>query len=169
MRKEKQLLLNEIKEKIDGSTAMIITRYEKLEPNVSWQFRNALAKAGSSLEVVRKQVFMKAAEKSGVAIDETSLQGHVGIVFINQPDAMPSTKLIYKFSEDNGKIFQVVCGQIEGKFVPGTDLEILSKLPGLEEMRATLLGLFTSPMSQMLAVLEAVMAEPLSVISQKSE
>ncbi len=33
MRKEKQLLLNEIKEKINGSTAMIITRYEKLAPN----------------------------------------------------------------------------------------------------------------------------------------
>ena len=169
MRKEKQLLLNEIKEKIDGSTAMIITRYEKLTPNTSWQLRDLLAKTGGHYEVVRKQVFMKAAEKSGIAIDETMLEGHVGIVFINQPDAMPSTKTIYKFSEENGKILGVICGQIEGKLVPGAELEMLSKLPGIDEMRATLLGLFTSPMSQMLAVLEAVMAEPLSIISQKSE
>ena len=82
---------------------------------------------------------------------------------------MPSTKTIYKFSEENGQIFEVLFGQIEGKIVPGGDLEILSKLPGIDEMRAMLLGLFTSPMSQMLAVLEAVMAEPLSIISQKSE
>lgn len=169
MRKEKQLLLNEIKEKIDGSTAMIITRYEKLTPNTSWQLRDLLAKSGGHYEVVRKQVFMKAAEKSGIAIDETMLEGHVGVVFINQPDAMPSTKIIYKFSEENGKILGVICGQIEGKIVPGAELEMLSKLPGIDEMRATLLGLFTSPMSQMLAVLEAVMAEPLSMISQKSE
>lgn len=169
MRKEKQLLLNEIKEKIDGSTAMIITRYERLAPNTSWQLRDKLSKSGGLFEVVRKQVFIKAAEQSGIAIDASLLKGHVGIVFIMQPDAMPSTKLIYKFSEENGKIIEVLGGQIEGKFVPGADLEVLSKLPGIDEMRAMLLGLFISPMSQMLAVLEAVMAEPLSIISQKSE
>jgi len=169
MRKEKTLLLEEIREKIDASAAMIITRYEKLEPNISWQLRSELAKSGSLFEVVRKKMFLKAAVGAGIQLDEALLQGHVGIVFVNQPDAMPSTKAIYKFSEDNGKIFEILCGQIEGKMVPGQDLEILSKLPGIDEMRATLLGLFTSPMSQMLAVLEAVMAGPLSVISQKSE
>lgn len=169
MRKEKQLLLNEIKEKIDASTSMIITRYNKLEPNTSWQLRDKLSKSGGMFEVVRKQVFLKAAEKAGISIDETLLKGHVGVVFVNQPDAMPSTKLIFKFSEENGQIFEVICGQIEGKLVPGADLEILSKLPGIDDMRATLLGLFISPMSQMLAVLDAVMAEPLSIISQKTE
>ncbi|HSX37274.1 MAG TPA: 50S ribosomal protein L10 [Chlamydiales bacterium] len=169
MRKEKALLLNEIREKIDGSAAMIITRYEKLEPNISWQLRHELTKSASLFEVVRKKMFLKAALDAGIQIDETLLQGHIGIVFVNQSDAMPSAKAIYKFSEENGKIFEVLCGQIEGKMIPGQDLEVLSKLPGIDEMRATLLGLFVSPMSQMLAVLEAVMAEPLSVISQKSE
>jgi large subunit ribosomal protein L10 len=169
MRKEKQLLLNEIKEKIDGSTAMIITRYEKLAPNTSWQLRDQLAKSGGLLEVVRKQVFMKAADQLGIAIDAGLLKGHVGVVFVKQPDAMPSAKLLYKFSAEHEQIIEVLGGQIEGKFVPGADLEVLSKLPGIDEMRAMLLGLFTSPMSQMLAVLEAVMAEPLSIISQKSE
>lgn len=169
MRKEKKLLLNEIKQKIDGATALIVTRYEKLEPNTSWQLRDQLAKSGSIFEVVRKQVFIKAAQEAGITIDEALLKGHVAVVFVNQPDAMPSTKTIYKFSEDNGQIFEVLCGQIDGKIVPGADLEVLSKLPGMQEMRAMLLGLFVSPMSQMLAVLEAVMAEPLSIISQKSE
>ncbi len=169
MRKEKTLLLDEIREKIDGSTALIITRYEKLEPNASWKLRSELAKSGSIFEVVRKRIFLKAALDAGIKIDNALLQGHVGVIFINQPDAMPSTKTIYKFSDENEKIVQVLCGQIEGKIVPGVDLEALSKLPGIQEMRAMLLGLFTTPMSQMLAVLVAVMAEPLSIISQKSE
>jgi large subunit ribosomal protein L10 len=169
MRKEKELLLNEIKDKIDGSTSILLTRYEKLAPNVSWGLRDQLAKTGSFLEVVRKQVFLKAAAKAGIPIDEALLKGHIGIVFVNQPDSLPSTKLLFKFAQDNEQMLEVIGGHIEGKMVKGSDLEILSKLPGMEEMRATLLGLFTSPMSQMLAVLEAVMAEPLSVISQKSE
>ncbi len=168
MRKEKTLLLDEIKQKIDASTALIVTRYDKLEPNTSWQFRDLLAKSGSLFEVVRKRVFLKAAEQAGIAIDESLLKGHVGIVFVNQPDAMAPAKAVYKFSEENGKVLEVLCGQIEGKIISGADIEVLSKLPGMDEMRATLLALFTSPMSQMLSLLEAVMAEPLSILEQKS-
>lgn len=169
MRKEKELLLNEIKDKIDASTAMIITRYDRLEPNTSWKLRDLLGKSGSLYEVVRKRVFLKAAEKAGLKLDESLLAGHIGIVFVNQPDAMVPAKAVIKFSEENANLLHVVCGQIEGKIVPGTEIEMLSKLPGMEEMRATLLGLFTSPMSQLLSVMEAVIAEPLSLIKQKSE
>lgn len=168
MRKEKPLLLNEIKEKIDGSTALLVTRYEKLEPNASWRFRGILAKSGSLFEVVRKRVFLKAAEQAGLKLDETLLKGNVGIVFINQPDAMAPAKAVFAFSEENGKILEVLCGKIDGNMIPGAEVEVLSKLPGIDEMRATLLALFVSPMSQTLSVMEAVMAGPLSTMEQKS-
>src|SRR3990167_3882280 len=135
MRQGKELLLSEIQEKIGASTAMIVTRYEKLTPNTSWQLRDQLAKSGGGFEVVRKKIFLKAAEQAGVQIDESLLKGHVGVAFIHQPDAMPSAKLIFKFSADNGQLLEVLCGQIDGKMVPGADLEILSKLPGINEMR----------------------------------
>lgn len=169
MRKEKPLLLNEIKDKIDGSSSMIIASYDKLEPNTSWKLRDMLVKSGDNFEVVRKRVFLKAAEQAGVKLDEELLKGHIGVVFVNQPDAMVAAKAVLKFSEENSDILKVVCGKIDGKMMPGAEIEVLSKLPGMDEMRAIMLGLFTSPMAQMLAVLEAVMAGPLSVIDQKSE
>jgi len=168
MRKEKHLFLDEIKQKIDASTAMIVTRYDRLEPNVSWQFREELAKSGSFFEVVRKRVFLKAAEKSGVQIDAALLKGHIGVVFVSQPDAMVPAKAVFKFSKENTDILEVVCGQIEGKIMPGAEVKMLSELPGKDDMRATLLGLFTSPMSQMLSVMEAAIAGPLSVMEQKN-
>jgi len=169
MRKEKELLLNEIKDKIDAATAVIVTRYDKLEPNTSWQLRELLGKSGSLFEVVRKRVFVKAAAKAGLSVDETLLSGHIGIVLVNQPDAMAPAKAIFKFSEENANLLEVVFGQIDGKMMPGAEVQALSKLPGMDEMRATLLALFTSPMSQSLSVLEAVIAEPLSIIQKKSE
>ena len=169
MRKEKPPLLNEIKDKIEASTALIVTSYGKLEPNTSWKFRDSLGKSGSHFEVVKKRLFLKAAEQSGVKVDGKLLKGHVGIVFINQSDAMASAKTVFKFSEENGDLFNVICGHIEGKIMPGTELEMISKLPGIDEMRAIMLGLFTSPMSYTLSVMEAVIAGPLSVIENKSE
>ena len=38
MRPEKQLLLNEIKEKMDQASMVVLTRYQKMTPNVSSQF-----------------------------------------------------------------------------------------------------------------------------------
>lgn len=169
MRKEKQLLLDEIREKIDAAKALIITRYDALAPNTSWAFRENLAKSGSQFEVVRKRVFLKAAEMSGIKIDEGSLKGHIGVVFVNETDAMPSAKVVFKFSEDNSNILEVLCGQIEGKMVPGSEVQMLSKLPGIDEMRAQLIGLLIAPMAQMLSVLEAVIAEPISILEQKSQ
>ena len=164
MRAEKQLLLDEIQEKIDASSAMIITSYDRIAPNFSWAFREELAKSGGLLEVVRKRIFLKAAEKSGLELDPSQLKGHIGVVFIQQSDAIPSAKAVYKFSEEAG--LEVVCGQIEGKTVDGSEVEQLSKLPGLEEMRAQFIALLVSPLTQTLAVFEAVMAETLSVIEQ---
>jgi large subunit ribosomal protein L10 len=158
MRQEKELLLNEVKEKIDSSESMIVARYDRLPPNNSWELRHILANSSSYFEVVKKRVFVKAAEKSGIAIDETLLKGHVGVVFVGQSDAMAPAKAFIKYSDDNGSIFEVLCGQIDGKIVGGSELVALSKLPNMNEMRAILLGLFTSPMAQMLAVLELQVA-----------
>ncbi len=169
MRAEKNLLLEEIKEKIDSSTALIVARYDRMPPNLSWEFRDKLAKSGGSFEIVRKRVLLKAAEKSGLKLDESLLKGHIGVIFVQQPDASPSAKLVYKFSGDNQNILDVVCGQIEGVMYGGDEVEQLSKLPGIEEMRSQMIALFISPMTQTLAVFEAVMAEPLSVIDQKSQ
>lgn len=169
MRKEKPLLLDEIKQKIDGAKAIIVTRYNKLEPNTSWGLRHLLGQSGSQFEVVKKRLLMKAAEQANIKLDAALLEGHIGVVFIAGEDAMPTAKAVFKFSGENENLLQVLCATVEGKIMPGAELEVLSKLPGIDEMRATLLALFTSPMSQMLSVLEASLAGPLSVIEKKSE
>lgn len=161
MRKEKPLLLDEIREKIDSSKAMIVAKYDKLEPNTSWEFRGLLSKSGGQFEVVKKRLFMKAAKDAGIALDQNAFEGHIAVVFVSGEDAMPAAKTVFKFSEENGNLLQVICSQFEGRIIPGAELEELSKLPGIDEMRATLLALFTSPMSQMLSVMEAAIAGPL--------
>jgi large subunit ribosomal protein L10 len=82
---------------------------------------------------------------------------------------MAPAKTLVKYSEENAQSLEVLCGQIEGKIVPGADVVALSKLPGINEMRAELLALLVSPMAQMLSVVDAALSGPLSVIEQKSQ
>lgn len=158
MRAEKKILLDEIKEKINESTALIVTRYEKLPPNGSWSLRDQLGKLGCEYEVVRKRVFLKAAELSGVKIDEALLLGHIGVAFVPESEAVASAKVLLKYSEDNLQAIQFLVGKFEGKVIPGSDVETLARLPGINEMRAQFIALLVAPMSQLLSVFEAAMA-----------
>ncbi len=156
MRPEKELLLNEIKEKIESSKAMVVTSYSQLAPNLSWNFRDQLGKTKGLFEVVRKRVFLKATQQMGIAMDASLFKGHIGVLFVQTEDALPAAKALFKFSEENQQILEVICGQIEGKIYSGADVKELAHLPGIDQMRAELIALLTSPMTGMLAVLDAV-------------
>lgn len=169
MRPEKQLLLDEMQEHFNESKGVIVTRYNALTPNASWQLRDRLASQGSVLEVVRKRVFLKALEKSDLPMSIDQLEGHIGVVFLNQEDAIGSAKALCEFSKQNNNALEVLFGKIDGVVISGEDVQTLSKLPNLPEMRATFLGLLTAPMSQLLSVFEALMAQPLSILEQKSQ
>ena len=157
MRAEKELLKQEIKDKINNFDAFLIMQYFGLTANVANELRREIGKTGGDIEVVRKGVFLKAADDVGIAIDLASLPGHVGVVFLGE-DPIESTKTLFKFSQEREKVIQVLGGRFDGKMVTGADVERLSTLPGKDGMRAQLLGLFEAPLSQTLAVFEALLA-----------
>lgn len=168
MRPEKQLLLDEIKQKIDNSKAFVLTQYQRLSPNLSASFRQTLGKSGGSYEVVRKRILIKAAKAAGLSLDEDLLKGHIGVVFADE-DVVQSTKAFFQFSKENEGLFQVLGGQFEGKVCSAQDMEQISKLPSQQEMRAQLLATFEAPMSQTLSVMEAALTSVMFCIENKNQ
>jgi large subunit ribosomal protein L10 len=168
MRPEKQFLLDEIKEKIDGSKAMLLASYKRLEPNAAATFRSDLAKIGGSLEVVKKRVLIKAAQVAGVELDPTLLQGHIAVVFAGQ-DPIQTTKIVYQFSKENEEVLEVIGGRFEGALCSAQDIEQISKLPSKDEMRAQFLGTLEAPLSQTLAVIEALLTSVMHCLENKSQ
>ncbi|MBI2743493.1 MAG: 50S ribosomal protein L10 [Chlamydiales bacterium] len=168
MRPEKQLLLDEIKQKIDSSKAFVLTKYSRLSPNVSAHFRQSLGKSGGSFEVVRKRILIKAAQAAGISLDGETLKGHIGVVFADA-DVVQTTKAFYEFSKENAEVFQVLGGQFEGKIVSAKDVEQISKLPSQLEMRAQFLATLEAPLGQTLAVMQALLTSVIYCVENKSQ
>ncbi len=166
MRAEKKLLLDEIKEKIEKSNSMILTSYENVTAQDSWNIRNTLSKNESEYEVVKKRVFIKAAKECGFELNLDELKGHVGVVFISG-DPMVSTKSVYEFTDD-GKL-QVLLGQLEGKSYSSKEMEELSKLPSKDEMRAQFLSLLEAPMTQTVSVMDSLLTSVIYAIEEKKK
>lgn len=156
MRQEKQLLLDEIKGQLEQKPTFVLLSYSSMASNVANAFRSEIAKSGGSVEIVRKRVLIKAAEATGITIEKEMLEGHIGVVFVGN-DAIETTKSVFTFSKDNGDVLKVVGGRYDGKLCSAAQVEILSKLPSKDVMRAQFLGLLEAPMAQTLAVIEALL------------
>ncbi len=156
MRAEKELLKSEIREKIERFESFVVMQYKSLTANTANDFRREVGRIGGDVEVVRKRVLLKAAEDAGLQLELSSLPGHIGIVFFGK-DPIESTKTVIKFSQDREKVIQLIGGRFDGKLYSGADVERLSTLPGKDEMRSQLLSVLEAPLSQTLAVIEALL------------
>jgi large subunit ribosomal protein L10 len=168
MRQEKKLLLDEVKVQIDKFGSFVIMNYYRLKANHANAFRREIRKLGGNVEVIRKRILVKAAQEAGVDLDLEALPGHVGLVF-GGTDPLETAKAVFRFSQDNEKTIGVIGGRFDGLFYTGEQVETLSKLPGKDEMRAQLLATLEAPMSQTLAVMEALLTSVVYCLDNKSK
>jgi len=109
---------------------------------------------------------VKAAKEAGVDLDVDSLEGHIGIV-LSGHDPLDTAKYVYKFSQDNDKVLEVIGGRFEGQLYNAAEMETLAKLPSKDEMRAQLLGVLQAPMSETLAVMDALVSSVVYCLDNK--
>lgn len=168
MRKEKQLLLDEVTNQIEGVDSFVLVSYKGLTANNANSFRRQICSLGGNFEVVRKRVLLKAAKSLNIDLELKALPGHIGLVFCG-PDAIETTKAVFRINNDIGKTLEVIGGRFDGLLYDGTQVETLSKLPGKDEMRAQLLATLEAPMSQTLAVMEALISSVVYCLDNKAK
>lgn len=168
MREEKKLLKEEIKSQITDSGSFLFMRYLGLSANSANEFRSEVEKIGGNVEMVPKRVLIKAAEDIGITLDKKELEGHIGLIF-SPEDLVGTAKYAFKFSKDNGKIIEIIGGRIDGQMYGAEEVEKLSKLPSMDEMRSQLLATFEAPMAQTLSVMDALLTSVMHCLENKSK
>jgi len=166
MRKEKHLLLDEVRDQMAQHTSFIIISYSAMSANSANKLRTSVADLGGNIEMMKKRILVKAAEACGVELVIDNLPGHIGVVYAGT-DPIETTKLVFTFSKENENAIKVVGGRFDGRLYNGNDIEILSKLPSKDEMRAQFLATLEAPMSQTLAVCEALLTSVIYCIDNK--
>jgi large subunit ribosomal protein L10 len=78
-------------------------------------------------------------------------RGPIGIV-AHDTEPVSLAKILSDFAKDH-PAFGIGPAVVSGAFMPHEDVKILATLPGLPELRATLLGLFLAPATRLVRVL----------------
>lgn len=169
MKAEKQLLKQEIKDKISRyGDSFIIMRNAGLAANAANDFRREMRGRGGNVYVMRKRVLAKAAEDLGMKLDVAALNGHIGLVFLGK-NPLDSTKAVFNFGKARNNVIEVLGLRYEGQLYLGADAKTIAELPSKDEMRAQLLSVLEAPMAQTLAVMEAVLASVVYCLDNKSK
>ena len=132
--------------------AVVVTHNLGLTVAEMTDLRLRLRKEGGAFKVVKNRLALKALEAAEGSDYHGLFKGPVGIAY--SPDVSTAAKVATEFAKGNDKF--VVQGGFMGETVlDAKGVETLSKLPSLNEIRASLLGLINAPATKIAGVVQA--------------
>jgi len=152
-RSDKEQLVIELKEKIEGASALYYTDFTGLNVKRMTDLRRRLRKANVEYVVIKNTLALRAVNESGLVGER--LRGPTGLVVAK--DAVVAAKLITDFAKENEQRPTVKGGMFEGKAIDKAQVTKLASMPSREQMLAELGAGLQSPMAAFLGALNGMM------------
>jgi large subunit ribosomal protein L10 len=159
-RPEKVEVVDEVREKLASSEAVLLTEYRGMNVKAMTALRRSLRDAGGEYAVYKNTLVKRAADELGLELG-TLLTGPTALAFVREsangarPDPVAVAKALRAFAQTNDKL--VLKGGLLGtRVLSADDVEALSKVAPREELLARIAGGFAAPMVQFAGLLQAI-------------
>jgi large subunit ribosomal protein L10 len=167
MRTEKQYLVEETGSHLEKSDYVFLTNFERVTVIETGELRDTLAKQGAEFHVVKNSILDVAAKARNMPDLQDWLAGPTAIV-VGGKDPSGVAKILRKFCKDKDKN-GIKGGVLGDKTLTAGDVNILADLPSIEILHAQLLGLFNTPATRMVSVLNAVPTSMVTVLQARAD
>ena len=153
MRIEKVAILNEVTARVKDSDYCFILNYGGVDVVQIGAFRSALKAHDSRLLIVKNTFLAKAAKEKGWSDEvQAMLNGPTAIV-TGKGEVTAVAKDVMDFVNGSDGRASVKGADYDGKIVDAAMVDALSKVPGKDQLRATLLMLLKEPATRLARVL----------------
>ncbi|MEQ1785456.1 MAG: 50S ribosomal protein L10 [Acidimicrobiales bacterium] len=159
-RPEKVAVVDEVRERLDSTSAALLTEYRGLDVTAISDLRRALRLVGGEYKIYKNTLVRFAARDLGLELEEL-LTGPTAIAFITEkPDGSPGdavdvAKALRDFARTNPNL--VVKGGVLGtKPLTADEAKALAEVEPREVLLAKLAGAIAAPMVQFAGLLEAL-------------
>lgn len=165
MRPEKQYLVEEVNNHLNKSDYVYLTNYDRITVDETAELREQLAEHNAEFHVVKNSIFGVAAASKELPDLSEHLTGPTAII-VGGDNPSGVAKVIGEFFKKKEKV-EMKAGILNEKALDKDQITALAKLPGLESLRAQLLGLLTQPGTSLVRVLNAVPQNVVNVLQAK--
>lgn len=154
-RAEKETILQELKEKIEGSKSMILADYRGLNVGEVTKLRRRMREAGCEFKVAKNTLTALAAKQIGLEGLDTYLEGQVAIAF-GKADPVAPAKVLSEFIRETKKM-ELKAGVLEGRVIDAKEVKALADLPPRDVLLAKVLGGMQTPLYGFASVLQGTL------------
>jgi large subunit ribosomal protein L10 len=153
-RTEKEQLVSELKDKIDGAKALYFTDFTGLNVKRMTELRRRLRKAGVEYVVIKNTLALRAVNESGLT--GSKLKGPTGVVVSKDP--VTAAKVITDFAKENEQRPALKGGLLEGQALTNDQVKKLASMPSREQMLAELGASMQAPLSMFLGAMSSMLS-----------
>jgi large subunit ribosomal protein L10 len=166
-KQRKQELINEYVELLKQSKGLVITEYRGLSMKQLDALRHKLRENNANLTITKNTLFKIALKQVGMAAPEKLFTGPVAVA-VAFGDLSKTVKTVLEFTKES-ELFIAKGGVVGATEFASKDLEAISTLPSLDELRAQLIGMTTMPLTQFLGLLEEPGRQVVAVIQAATD
>ena len=151
-REQKESFVQNLKSIIAENSLVLVFHYRGMSMTDMTDLRVQSFNSGCNIKVTKNRLTKLALEGSDKAALSEFFDGPTAIAYSSDPVQL--TKLLTDFAKNNSNLV-ILGGIMDNEILSVEKIEILSKLPSLEEIRAQLIGLISSPAQKIASVLTA--------------
>ena len=149
---KKQALVNRLQAIFQSAKLVVIITQQGMTVSETQALRQKVREAGAGYMVTKNRLARLAMKDSAFDVLDDKFIGPTSIFFSEDP--VLAAKLAMDFSKENEKI-KVLCGASDGRLFALNDVKALAELPGLDELRAKLVGLLQAPAGGIVGIAQA--------------
>ena len=149
----KEQQVNELKEKLAKTSALVLADYRGIDVPTVTSLRDQFRKVQCEYKVYKNTLVKLAVKGTKMEGISKHLEGPTAIIFSWESPAAPA-KVATKFAKESEK-FVVKGGYFEGTVLDTRGVESLATMPGKDELRAKLLATFMAPATDLVRTLAA--------------
>ncbi len=162
----KQQRVDRLRDELAGTAGLVVAGYKGLTVLQAQALRADMRNAGGQIRVVKNTLARLSIAGTDLEVIHDDLVG--ANLFAFSGDPIGPAKVIAKAAKDNDKIV-IKVGVLDGKRLSAEEVLALSKLPGLDELRAKFLGVLAAVPSKFLGQLSAPARSLVTVLSARKD
>jgi large subunit ribosomal protein L10 len=165
-RQEKAELIETLHTTLNASSTVVVAHQVGMTVAESSDLRGKMREAGAGFKVTKNRIAKLALKGTRYEELEGMFTGPTAIGTSEDPVA--AAKALVDFAKGNDKL-TIIGGSMDGKILDKAGVEALAKMPSLDELRGTLVGIIQAPAAKIARVTQAPAGKVARVIQARSD
>lgn len=167
LKSEKEKLIKELNEKFARAKSAVLAEFSKVNVETVTKLRKKFRDGGVEYKVLKNTLARRAAKGTSLEPMASQFKGSVALA-LSYDDVVAPAKILSEFIKDMETI-KVRTAVVQGKQIDAAGVQALAKMPGINELRAKILGMINQPAAKVARTIAAPGSQLARLIKAREE